>query len=105
MDNSKFAIMLIVMALSTYLVRAIPFTVFRKKLKNRFLRSVFAYLPYSVLSAMTIPAIFYSTGNIISASVGFLTAVILSLLNKSLIIVAVCTCLSVLLTNVIIMFL
>ena len=42
-----------VMALVTYLVRVIPFTVFRKKIKSRFLKSFLYYIPYAILSAMT----------------------------------------------------
>ena len=59
-----------VMAGVTYLVRMIPFTLFRRQIKSRYIRSVLYYLPYAVLSAMTIPAIFYSTGNFITAAVG-----------------------------------
>ena len=57
------AIYIFVMAAVTYLIRMIPFTFFRKKIKSRFFRSFLYYIPYAVLSAMTIPAIFYSTGN------------------------------------------
>ena len=57
-----------VMAGVTYLIRMIPFTVFRKQIKSRFIKSVLYYLPYAVLAAMTVPAIFYSTGNIKSSS-------------------------------------
>ena len=50
-----------VMAGVTYLIRMIPFTVFRKQIKSRLIKSVLYYLPYAVLAAMTVPAIFYST--------------------------------------------
>ena len=52
-----------IMAGVTYLIRVIPFTVFRKKIRSRFILSFLHYVPYAVLSAMTIPAIFYSTGS------------------------------------------
>ena len=77
-----------VMAGVTYLVRMIPFTLFRRQIKSRYIRSVLYYLPYAVLSAMTIPAIFYSTGNFITAAVGTAVAVILAFFNKPLIVVA-----------------
>ncbi|MBE6839868.1 MAG: AzlD domain-containing protein, partial [Ruminococcus sp.] len=64
------ALYIIVMAGVTYLIRMIPFSFFRKKIKSRFFRSFLYYIPYAVLSAMTIPAIFYSTGNMITAIVG-----------------------------------
>ena len=59
-----------IMAGVTYLIRVIPFTVFRKKIRSRFILSFLHYVPYAVLSAMTIPAIFYSTGSVTTALVG-----------------------------------
>ena len=50
-----------VMAAVTYLIRMLPFVVFRKPIKNRFVRSFLYYVPYAVLGAMTFPAILYST--------------------------------------------
>ncbi|MBO4767824.1 MAG: AzlD domain-containing protein, partial [Lachnospiraceae bacterium] len=44
------------MMIVTYLVRAIPFTMFRRKVKNRFFRAFLYYVPYAVLTAMTLPA-------------------------------------------------
>lgn len=82
------AIYIFVMAAVTYLIRMIPFTFFRKKIKSRFFRSFLYYIPYAVLSAMTIPAIFYSTGNIITAVAGTAVAVVLANFNLPLIIVA-----------------
>lgn len=91
-----------VMAGVTYLVRMIPFTLFRKQIKSRYIRSVLYYLPYAVLSAMTIPAIFYSTGNPITAAVGTAVAVILAFFNKPLIVVALAAAASALVTDLII---
>lgn len=79
---------LLVMAGVTYLVRMLPFVLVRKKIKSRFVRSFLYYVPYSVLSVMTIPAIFFSTGNFISALAGTFVAVILSYFGKSLLTVA-----------------
>lgn len=84
----NIALYIAVMAIVTYLIRMIPFAFFRKKIKSRFFRSFLYYIPYAVLSAMTIPAIFYSTGNIITAVVGTITAFVLSYLNLPLIVVA-----------------
>lgn len=77
-----------VMALVTYFIRMIPFTLFRKKIKSRFVKSLLYYVPYAVLSAMTIPAIFYSTGDMVTAIAGTVVAVILAYFNVPLIIVA-----------------
>ncbi len=77
-----------VMAGVTYLIRMIPFTFFRRKIKSRFFRSFLYYIPYAVLSAMTIPAIFYCTGNVITAAAGTVVAVILAYFDLPLIVVA-----------------
>ena len=81
-------IYILVMALTTYLVRMIPFTTFRKQIKSQFLRSMLHYIPYAVLTAMTIPAIFYSTGNMLISSIATVVAVALAYFNLPLIVVA-----------------
>ena len=77
-----------VMAGVTYLIRVIPFTLFRKKIQSPFFRSFLYYIPYAVLSAMTIPAIFTSTGSIVTSLVGTAVAVLLAYFGKPLIVVA-----------------
>jgi len=84
----KTALYIFVMALTTYIIRMIPLVFFRKKIKSRFLKSFLYYIPYAVLSAMTIPYIFYSTGETFTAIVGTVTAVILSYFDMPLIVVA-----------------
>ena len=77
-----------VMAGVTYLIRMIPFTVFRRKIYSRFFRSFLYYVPYAVLTAMTVPAIFYATGDMLTAGVGAIVAVILAYMDLPLIVVA-----------------
>ena len=91
-----------VMAGVTYLIRMIPFTAFRKQIKSRFIKSILYYLPYAVLAAMTVPAIFYSTGNIKSAVVGTIVAVVIAFFEKPLIIVALAAAASALVADLII---
>ena len=81
-----------VMAGITYLIRMIPFTVFKKKIKSRFIQSVLYYIPYAVLSAMTFPAIFYSTGNTATAVAGTVVAVALAYFRLPLTVVALSAC-------------
>lgn len=83
------AIYLILMAGVTYLIRAIPFAFFTKKIENRYIRSFLFYVPYAVLSAMTFPAIFYSTGNMVTACLGTAVALILAFFGCSLTTVAI----------------
>lgn len=90
---------LIVMAGVTYLIRMIPFTLFRRKIRSRFFRSFLYYIPYAVLSAMTLPAIFYSTGSLPTSIVGTIVAVVLAYLNCPLILVALAAAAAALLTG------
>ncbi len=99
MDNSKFLVYLLIMAGVTYLVRMIPMVLIKEKIKNKFILSFLHYIPYTVLSAMTIPACFYATGNPITAAIGFIVAVVAALINRSLIQVAVLSCVAVLVTD------
>ena len=82
------AVYIAVMAGVTYLIRAIPFGFFEKKIKSRFLRSFLYYIPFAVLSAMTIPAIFYSTGSLVTAIAGTAAALVLAFFGLPLIVVA-----------------
>ena len=79
---------LLVMALVTYLIRVLPLAFFRRKITNPFLLGVLHYMPYAVLGTMTVPAIFTSTGEPISAVAGFVAALLLGLKRRSLIEVA-----------------
>ena len=97
----SIAIYIGVMAGVTYLIRMIPFTVFRKKIRSRFFRSFLHYVPYAVLSAMTIPAVFYATGDVVTSVVGAIVAVILAYFNLPLIVVALAASAAALLTGVI----
>ncbi len=92
---------LLVMAGVTYLIRMLPLVLVKKKIKNRFIRSFLYYIPYAVLAVMTVPAIFSSTASLLSASLGFLVAILLSFLGKSLLTVAASACLTVFLIELI----
>lgn len=89
---NSFPQYLLVMAGVTYLIRMLPMVLINKKITNKFVLSFLYYIPYAVLSVMTIPAIFYSTSSLISAGAGFAAAVILSYFNKSLLTVAASSC-------------
>lgn len=98
----SIAIYIAVMAGVTYLIRMIPLTFFRRKIKSRFFKSLLYYIPYAVLSAMTIPAIFYSTGDMVTSVMGTVIAVILAYFNLPLIVVALAAAATAFLTGLII---
>ena len=104
MKDLDFWIYLLILAGSTYLVRAIPFAAMRKKIENRFIKSFLYYSPYAVLSAMTLPAAFYATGNVISGAVGLLVGGFFAYRGKGLTLVAVVSCVCALLAECVLQF-
>ena len=76
------------MALTTYLIRMLPLTIFRKPIKSRFLRSFLYYVPYACLTAMTFPAILTSAGTLAAGMGALAVAVVLAYFGKSLVVVA-----------------
>lgn len=99
---NNFWIYLLTMAGITYLIRMLPLVLLKRKITNKFVLSFLHYIPYAVLSVMTIPAIFTSTSYVISAVVGFVVAMVLSYFEKSLLTVAASSCLAVYLVELII---
>ena len=88
METSYIIICIAVMAALTYIIRATPMVVFRKKIKNRWIQSFLFYVPYTVLAAMTFPSIFESTGSLASAVGGCVVAVVLAYFKRGLLTVA-----------------
>ncbi|MGN0974478.1 MAG: AzlD domain-containing protein [Gemmiger sp.] len=87
---------ILAMALVTYLIRALPLTLFRQRIRNRWVRSFLYYVPYACLSAMTFPAIFFATQSVWSAAAGVAAALVLAFLGRSLVTVAAGACAAVL---------
>lgn len=104
MQTKNFLLYLLVMASVTYLVRALPLVLVKKKIENRFVLSFLHYVPYAVLSVMTVPAIFYATSTPISAAVGFVLAVLLAYFGRSLLTVAIASSAAVFITETLINF-
>ncbi len=89
MKFSAFLPYLITMAIVTYLVRAVPLVLIKEKIHNRFVLSFLYYMPYAVLSVMTVPAVFFATDHIITAVVGVAVALVLAFFKKGLLTVAI----------------
>lgn len=88
MNNNVFFIYLLIVALTTYLIRAIPFSLITKKVTNIYIKSFLYYIPYTVLAAMTIPSALYVTGSVYSAIAGLIVALIVSIKKSNLTLVA-----------------
>lgn len=80
-----------IMAVVTYVPRALPILFFNKKIESRFIKSFLHYIPFAVLGAMIFPNIIYSTGSITTGIIGLITAVIFSYLDFDLLKVAIIT--------------
>ena len=94
-------IYILAMALTTYLIRMLPMTLFRKPIKSLFIRSFLHYVPYACLTAMTFPAILSSTDSLISGAAALIAAAALAFWGKGLLTVALGSCAAVFLTDLI----
>ncbi len=104
MNNLSFGVYLAIMAGVTYLVRMLPLVLIKQKITNRFLLSFLHYIPYAVLTVMTVPACLYATGHMASAMVGFIAALLLAWYNKGLPVVAAAACGGALLTDLLMLY-
>ncbi|MCQ2478239.1 MAG: AzlD domain-containing protein [Clostridia bacterium] len=104
MKPEQFIIYLAAMAAVTYLVRMVPLVIFKKQIKNKYVLSFLSYMPYAVLSAMAFPAVFFATGNVISAAVGFAVALTAAFFKRGLITVAALASAAALITELIIRY-
>ena len=98
----SIVIYIAVMAVTTYLIRVIPFAAVRGRIKSPFINSVLYYIPYAVLSAMTFPAIFYATGNTVTSVVGTVVALVMAFFDLPLIVVALSSSAAAFITGLII---
>lgn len=105
MSHINYIVYLIIIAGTTYLIRALPFVLVRKEIKNRYIKSFLNFVPYSVLAAMTFPAILYSTSYVTAAFAGFIVAMILSFYRHSLVRVALAACITVFIVETILKYL
>ncbi|MBE7051766.1 MAG: AzlD domain-containing protein [Ruminococcaceae bacterium] len=90
--TENFWKLLIPMALTTYLVRMIPFAFFRSQIHSKFIRDFLYYVPYCVLGAMTVPYIFYAGGSTVASIAGFAVAFVMAYFRFSLLSVAGAAC-------------
>ena len=88
-----------VMAVTTYLIRALPLLFMKKPIRSRFLRSFLHYVPVACLTAMTFPAILTSTDAVISGAAALIVAVWLAYRGRSLLTVSLSASAAVMLTE------
>ena len=92
------------MAVTTYLIRILPMTLFRKPIRSRFLRSFLHYVPFACLTSMAFPSVLTSARSLAAALCALAVAVTLSWLGKSLVVVALSSSAVVYLVNLLLTF-
>jgi branched-subunit amino acid transport protein len=90
---------ILVMFAVTYLVRALPVTLIRRKIRSPFLRSFLYYVPYVTLAVMTFPAILESTQTSVSGILALTAGILAAWFGASLFQVASLCCLVVLIAE------
>ena len=90
------------MILTVYAIRVTPFLIFRKEIKNKWIRSFLYYVPYVTLAVMTFPAILSSTSSFISGAIALAVGIAAALIGGDLFTVAICACIAVFLSELII---
>ena len=81
-----------VMAGVSYLIRALPMTLLRKPIKNRFIQSFLYYVPYVTLAVMTFPAILDATQSQWSGAAALVVGLVVAWLGADLFKTAVTCC-------------
>lgn len=95
-------IYILIMAMVTFAIRALPMTLIRKPIKNRFIRSFLYYVPYVTLAVMTFPAIIECTGSAYAGALALIVGIVAAYKKVSLVGVAVICCLTVLIAELLI---
>ena len=94
-------IYIFIMAGVSYLIRVLPLTLIRREITNRFIRSFLYYVPYVTLSVMTFPAIVQATNSPIAGALALLVGSAAAWFGRSLFTVAVLSCVTVFITELI----
>ena len=83
---------ILVMVLTTNLLRILPSLLFRKPIKNRFVRSFLYYVPYVTISVMTFPAIVQATQSPVAGAAALIAGIVAAWLGAGLLPVAGICC-------------
>ena len=90
---------ILLMCATVYGIRVLPFLIFRKEIKSRYIRSFLHYVPYVTLAVMTFPAIVTATDHVAAGIGALIVGVAAAWFGGNLIVVAACCCLAVLVTG------
>ncbi len=83
---------ILIMALTTYIIRVLPLTLIRKPIKNKFIKSFLYYVPYVTLAVMTFPAIIDATQTVWAGAIALIVGIVAARLGAGLFKVAISCC-------------
>ena len=84
---------ILIMILTTNIIRVIPITLIRKQIKNHFIQSFLYYVPYVTLAVMTFPAIVDATTSPIAGYAALILGIIAAWCGLGLFPVSIICCL------------
>ncbi|MCM3616957.1 AzlD domain-containing protein [Sutcliffiella horikoshii] len=87
--NNTILIMIVGMAVVTYLPRLIPFIMFQGKELPPFVQAVLKNVPYATLGALIVPGIFLINEDIMYGVIGAAVALIVAYLGANVILVVI----------------
>ena len=88
----KTYLYILVMALTTYAIRALPLTLIRRPIRSVFLRSFLYYVPYVTLAVMTFPAIVTATQSPAAGAAALVVGIVCAWLGLGLLPVSLLCC-------------
>lgn len=91
----KTYIYIAIMFLVTYLIRVLPLTLVRRRIRSVYVKSFLYYVPYVTLTVMTFPAIIEATGSQWSGLAALVIGMALAWKGASLLKVAMACCVTV----------
>ena len=94
--NHSIFIYITIAAVVSLIIRALPTTLLRREITNRFVKSFLYYVPYVTLSVMTFPAITQATENPVSGYAALGVGIIVAWFRQNLFETAIMCCLTVL---------
>ncbi len=94
--NHSIFIYILIAAVVSLLIRALPTTLLRKEIKSTFVRSFLYYVPYVTLSVMTFPAITEATKDPKAGYAALIVGILVAWFRKNLFETAIMCCLTVL---------
>mgnify|MGYP002624688863 CR=1 FL=1 len=84
----RTVIYILIMIAVTYMCKALPLTMIRRRIKSTFIKSFLYYVPYVTLAVMTVPAIINATQSPAAGAAALVIGIILAWTTGNLFIVA-----------------